>query len=118
MIRRADERKKLELKNAQGGLETIFPNVILEGEEFTDAGRLFNIVTFPPKSSIGYHMHNGESETYVVLSGEGKYSDNGTEVMVGVGDVTFCPSGEGHGLENIGDEDLVVIALILFDKTK
>jgi Mannose-6-phosphate isomerase len=118
MIRRADERKKLELKNAQGGLETIFPNVILEGEEFTDAGRLFNIVTFPPKSSIGYHVHNGESETYVVLSGEGKYSDNGTEVMVGVGDVTFCPSGEGHGLENIGDEDLVVIALILFDKTK
>lgn len=118
MVRRADERKKLELKNAQGGLESIFPNVILEGDEFTNAGRLFNIVTFPPKSSIGYHMHNGETETYVVLSGEGKYSDNGTEVMVGVGDVTFCPSGEGHGLENIGDEDLVVIALILFDKTK
>lgn len=118
MIRRADERKKLEMKNAQGGKETLFPNVILESDEFTGAGRLFNIVTFPPKSSMGYHVHNGETETYVILSGKGLYSDNGTEVIVEPGDVTYCPSGEGHGLENIGEEDLVIIALILFDKTK
>lgn len=118
MVRRADERKKLEMKNAQGGKESLFPNVILEGDEFTGAGRLFNIVTFPPKSSMGYHVHNGETETYVILSGKGLYNDNGTEVILEPGDVTYCPSGEGHGLENIGDEDLVIIALILFDKTK
>ena len=118
MVRKASERRKFEMKNAQGGMETIFPTVIIEGDEFTDAGRLFNVVTFPPKSSIGYHVHTGETETYMVLSGKGKYNDNGTEVIVEAGDVTFCSSGEGHGLENIGDEDLVVVALILFDKTK
>lgn len=118
MIKKSGSRKVVEMKNAQGGLNSIFAELLLEGEEFTGAGRLFNFVTFPPKSSIGYHVHTGESETYVVLKGEGKYSDNGTEVMVKAGDVTFCPPGEGHGLENVGDEDLVIAALIIFDKTK
>ncbi len=118
MVRKSDERRKFEMENAMGGMNSIFANVIIEGEEFTDAGRLFNIVTFPPKSSIGFHVHKGETETYMVLQGKGKYSDNGTEVIVEPGDVTFCPSGEGHGLENIGEEDLVIVALILFDKTE
>ena len=42
------------------------------------------------------------------------YNDNGTEVEVGPGDVTFCDAEEGHALKNIGDEDLEAIALILY----
>ena len=118
MIKRLEERKKVEMVNAQGGMNSIFAHLILEGAEFTEAGRLFNIVTFPPQSSIGYHVHNGETETYLVLQGRGRYSDNGTEVEIGPGDVAYCPSGEGHGLVNITDEDLVIVALILYDKTK
>ena len=118
MIKKSGTRKTVEMKNAQGGLNSIFAELLLEGDEFTAAGRLFNFVTFPPNSSIGYHVHNGESETDVVLKGEGIYNDNGTEVEVKAGDVTYCAPGEGHGLENRGSEDLVIAALIMFDKTK
>lgn len=118
MIRRLEERKKVEMVNAQGGLNSIFAHLILEGDEFIGAGRLFNIVTFPPNSSIGYHVHNGESETYLILQGRGMYDDNGEKFEVGPGDVAYCAPGQGHELVNITDEDLVVAALIIFDKTK
>jgi len=116
MIKKAGTRNQLEMKNAQGGKNSIFATPILTSEEFLSSGRLYNDMIFPPKSSIGYHVHKGESETYFILSGKGLYNDNGTEVEVGPGDVTYCAPGEGHGLENTGDEDIHMIALIVFDK--
>ncbi len=116
MIKKAGTLKNVEMKNAQGGLNSIFADLILEGEEFLNAGRLFNFVKFPPNSSMGYHVHNGECETYVILKGHGIYNDNGTEVEVSAGDVTYCAPGEGHGLFNNSDEELVIVALINFDK--
>ena len=38
---------------------------------------------------------------------------NGKEYPVEVGDVTFCADGNGHGIKNAGEEDLVFVALIL-----
>ena len=35
--------------------------------------------------------------------------------MVKAGDVTFTPDGQGHGMTNTGDEDLVFMALIILD---
>ena len=60
-----------------------------------------------------FHVHEGESETYYFLSGEGLYSDNGTEISVSGGDVTFTPDGEGHGIKNTGPEDLHFMVLIV-----
>jgi len=117
MIRRVDEKREFTMENALGGNGSIFHKVIIEADEFKGAGRLYNMITFPPKCSIGYHIHNGESETYMVVKGKGQYSDNGTLVEIGVGDIAYCQPGDGHGLENIGDEDLVIIALVIFDKT-
>ena len=34
---------------------------------------------------------------------------------VKAGDVTFCPDGTGHALDNTGDTDLVFMALIIKD---
>ena len=39
-----------------------------------------------------------------------------TEYEVHPGDTTFTCDGAGHAIENIGDEDLVFMALILLDK--
>ena len=44
------------------------------------------------------------------------YNDNGTKYEVHAGDTTFTSDGAGHAIENIGDEDLVFMALILLDK--
>ena len=116
MIKKAGSLNRVEMKNAKGGMNSLFAYLILEGDEFTNAGRLFNFVTFPPNASMGYHVHEGESETYVILKGHGVYNDNGTEVEVSTGDVTYCAPGEGHGLVNNSDEELVLVALIIYDK--
>ena len=63
---------------------------------------------------FGWHVHDGDSETYYILRGEGEYNDNGTLLTVGAGDVTFVASGEGHSLRNTGEGDLEFIALILY----
>lgn len=78
--------------------------------------RLYSQITLPPGSSVGYHEHRNESETYYILSGSGLYQDNGAERRVGPGDATFTGHGQFHGIINDTDQDLVFMALILLDE--
>ena len=88
---------------------------ILEGaDEMYGKGRIFNHVVLEPGCEIGWHVHQGDGETYYILKGQGEYSDNGRLLTVGPGDVTFVDAGEGHSLKNTGDENLEAIALVLF----
>lgn len=77
--------------------------------------RTFARATLEPGAAVGYHVHTGESESYYILSGTGRYNDNGISMPVQAGDVTFTPNGQGHGLENTGEEPLEFIALIVLD---
>lgn len=107
---------KIDMHEPFGGKGDSYAHKLLEGDEFLGAGRLYNIVTFPPKCSIGYHTHTGESETYYVLKGKGIFNDDGVETEVSEGDVMYTGPGHSHGLANASDEDLVISALIMFDK--
>ena len=86
---------------------------LLEGDRLSGKVTLFAKVTILPGDELSYHEHHGETETYYVLSGKGMYDDNGKAVPIEAGDVTFCKDGDGHGVKNNGDEDLVFVALIL-----
>lgn len=72
-------------------------------------------LTFPKGSGIGYHVHNNEQEFFHILSGEALYNDNGTSVVLHAGDNCLTVSGQGHSVENAGDEELRLLALIMFD---
>ena len=48
--------------------------------------------------------------------GKGLYTDNDTTYEMKPGDAAFCKNGDRHGIENIGDEDLVFMGLIIYDK--
>lgn len=67
--------------------------------------------TLAPGAAVGYHVHSTDAEAYYFLSGVGEYTDGKSSCRVGAGDVTFTPMGEGHGVENVGNEDLIFIAL-------
>jgi mannose-6-phosphate isomerase-like protein (cupin superfamily) len=84
-------------------------------EEMYHKGRVFAHTTLLPSCSIGYHVHSNESETYYVYSGIGEFNDNGNLKTVYAGDVTITLAGQGHGIRNIGDEPLELIALILYE---
>ena len=76
-----------------------------------------NIITFSylelePNSRIGRHHHIDNFEVYCFIDGEGSADDNGTEVVVGPGDVLITNSGEYHSLTNIGASNLKLIAFI------
>lgn len=89
-------------------------NLIRGDGELNGKGRVLAHTTVTPGSGIGYHIHTGETEIYYIYSGKGLFNDNGTEVEVGPGDVTFTPSGHGHALKCVGDEPLEIIAVILY----
>lgn len=107
--------KTERVENMCGGEGHVLIKRILGEEELKGKCGLYAQVTIEPGCSLGYHEHHGESETYYILSGTGGYNDNGTVRPVKAGDVTVTSSGNGHGLANTGDTDLVFMALIIFD---
>lgn len=115
MIRRDKDRLVAVRENLFDGDGQITVRSLLnDEEEMYQKGRVFAHTTLQPGCSIGYHIHSGESETYYIYSGIGEFNDNGTLKTVYGGDVTFTPAGQGHGIKNIGDEPLEIIALILY----
>ena len=113
MIRHQDECRTDYNKNMKGGEGTVSVlNFITGPEELNGKGRLFAELTLEPGCSIGYHVHEGDSEIYYILEGTGEYNDNGEIKTVVPGDVTFCPAGTGHGIANKGTEKIRLIAVI------
>ncbi len=115
MVRKSDEKQvdRFEHKFGADGYITV-RSLINCDKELNDKGRVFAHTTVAPHSGIGYHVHNGDTEIYYVLSGRARYNDNGTLTTIEAGDVTFTPSGTGHGIENDSDEPLDIIALIIY----
>ena len=115
MIRKGNEKhiERVEHKFGADGYITV-RNLINSIDELNGKGRVFAHTTVAPHSGIGFHVHEGDTEIYYVLSGKAEYNDNGTITTIEAGDVTFTPSGTGHGINNKGDEPLDIIALIIY----
>ncbi len=77
--------------------------------------RLYSLIRLAPGSSIGYHVHENETELFHFISGSGMADDNGAKVAVSAGDTLSTPSGFGHSVENTGGGDLVFLAAIVRD---
>lgn len=116
MIRRKENCRAEQVANLRGGKGTIFIDHLLEQEDFAKAGRLFAVNTVKPGCTIGEHTHQGDFEVYVIVSGKGRFSDNGQVSEVGPGDVCLTRNGERHAIENTGTEDLIFTAVIIYAK--
>lgn len=108
-----EERIVERIEGASGGKGILRKEVLIDKEQMGEHCGLFGEVTLEPGAVLGYHEHHGETETYYILSGNGVYVDNGEEIPAKEGDVFFCKDGDGHGLKNTGERDLVFVALIL-----
>ena len=100
-------------KNKAGGKGEIYITHLLTQKEMVGQCGMFAKVVVPPGSSLGVHPHNGNTETYHILQGKALYTDNSETCEVKPGDTTFCADGDSHGIENIGDEDLIFMAIII-----
>ena len=114
MIRKAAECKKEYRENMRGGDGTVELTSFASSEELYNKGRLFANITLKPGCSIGYHVHEADSELFYLMKGQVLYNDNGTECTLTAGDVMICPAGTGHSIANNGEEDAEVIAVIVY----
>ena len=70
-------------------------------------------ISLPPGASIGPHSHTEDTEFYIILEGNGKVNDNGTDKPVTRGDVMITGNGETHSISNTGNVPLVFHAIII-----
>jgi len=115
MVKRKDSYEVKINENMRGGDGSVKIETLLTPDEMNNKGRLYARITIEPGSSIGSHIHEGEMESYHIISGEAEYDDNGEIVTLYPGDTTHTPVGKGHSIKCIGNETLVLIALILFE---
>lgn len=101
-------------ENMRGGDGTVEIRNLVNADALLGKGRLFAEITLPVGASIGYHVHEADSEIFRVLEGEGEYDDNGTVKAVKAGDVLVCGVGEGHSIKNTGAAPFKMTALIIY----
>ena len=113
MITRQDQQAHSIREYMRGGKKHV---------QFTDLSarlpgscRVFSILTLIPGASIGYHVHEGETELFYFLEGNGRFQDDDRIYDISAGDATATFSGHGHGVENTGDTNLVLLACIVKD---
>ncbi|MDO4166893.1 MAG: cupin domain-containing protein [Eubacteriales bacterium] len=113
MIRRKEDVRIRTVKEAQGGKGEVYFHDWLLPEEAPGHGRVFSTLVIPPGASIGFHEHHGDFEAFYVMEGVATVTDGEQVTELYPGDMTLCPEGAGHGTENRGDQDLVLMALIM-----
>lgn len=116
MIRRKKDQTVTVLEKPQNGDGILTLRKILNGpEELDQKGRVFNHCFLSPGSGLGYHRHEGTSETMYILSGRAEYTDeNGEITALEPGDMTFTDNGQGHSIFCAGENPLEFIALVLY----
>ena len=66
-----------------------------------------------PCGSIGTHLHKTSDDINYVLSGCGRAVCDGKEELLHAGTCHVCMEGSEHSIENTGDEDLVLLTVVV-----
>jgi len=114
MVKRRSSYPVLHNEKMRGGEGVVIVENLLTPAELYEKGRLFAKMVLHPGASIGSHVHEGEMESFYIISGMAGFSDNGEETTLLPGDTALTQSGEEHSIKSIGDTPLELIALILF----
>lgn len=107
-----DHRVEIREK-ARGGKGSVELHHLLEMEQLAPNSRLLCKTIIEPGNSMGFHIHEGESEFFYVFSGVAKFYDGNEEALLYPGDTYFTPSGSGHSIEVIGEKPLEYLALVM-----
>ena len=114
MIRKLAECKIERREHMRDGDGTVQITNFVQASELCDKGRLFGKITLEPGCSIGYHIHEKDSELFYILKGTAEYNDNGEKTTVSAGDIAITPMGGGHSIANRSNEMVELVALILY----
>ena len=85
------ERKTDIFERRAGGKGNTIMEHIVDEKVYGGKIAAYARVILKPGCSLGYHKHEGTSETIYILQGTALYNDNGTESTLPAGAVVFCP---------------------------
>lgn len=63
--------------------------------------------------SIGIHKHETSDDINYIISGTGKAICNGKEELLSSGTCHICRKGSEHSIINTGDNDLVLLTVVV-----
>ncbi len=89
--------------------------LVFDAADFETALRFIRYVELKPGASIGNHRHGANEEVFVILSGSGMMTVNGSSQAVRTGDVILNKPSWEHGLENTSPASL---NLLVFEVEK
>lgn len=113
MLKKRSEQSVETRENMRGGTGKITIRHHFRPEEITARTRLCAELLLPPGASIGPHDHVDEDEVYIIQKGKAKMTDGGSEIIAEAGDAILTGKGSAHSIKNVGDEDLIVTAVIM-----
>jgi len=113
MIRRKGERAEEKRVRMRGGKGEVMVRHYFMPEEVRALTRLCAELVIPPGAGIGVHDHTDEDEIYIIQKGKGRMTDGDREIEVSEGDAVLTGQGASHSIQNTGNEDLVVTAIIM-----
>lgn len=101
--------KRMLQKRCHNGKGAISFREVFLKRDFKSSLQFLHETSVMPNSTIGYHKHSGNEETYYVIEGEGIMIVDGEERKVRSGDAIITYSGSSHGLKNISDKKLRIL---------
>ena len=110
-----DQLTTLNRENVAHGQGTLYGQFSFTRDKATPEQAIKEIgwMTLQPGASIGMHKHENNEDAYIIVSGQGVFTDSaGKETPVKGGDITIARFGDTHALKNNGKEPLVFLDVI------
>ena len=79
---------------------------------FSSERILVGLNAFEPGQEHKLHSHEGMDKVYHVLEGKGDFVLEDRTVPMEAGVMLIAPAGVPHGIQNTGDERLLVLAIL------
>ena len=113
MLKKRGDREVEIRKNMRGADGEVKIEHYFKKDEITAPCRLCANLVIEPGSGIGIHEHVDEDEVYIIQKGKGLLNDDGKDVEVEAGDAILTGRGARHAIKNIGQENLLITAIIM-----
>lgn len=113
MIKKRSEQATEVRENMRGGPGEVKINHYFKKDEISAPSRLCAQLILAPGAGIGLHEHINEDEIFIIQQGKGIVVDDGKEVEVEAGDAILTGKGASHSIKNIGNNDLLITAIII-----
>jgi len=103
------ESPLVDLPNCHEGIGILKHNNAFLTESFASGLLFIHHTILPPGTTIGVHAHENDEEVYIVLEGDGLYTEDEEKFVVKTGDILRNRPYGTHGLVNTGEKDLKLL---------